>query len=211
MERLSECEQSDIAKPTSIYPQLFVANAPKAVLLWRQTCRVNRSNHTALAECGSRLVSVNACLWLSSCTKCHGEESPRAVYVRTHTYCCAVAFICPSTFKSILFCCKTASCCTSFVFTSNSPSFVQTCVKIFKFTGFYILLNNFSRHWCTTCFDQCGDHQVLRKLLLETAPLPSMNTIPKYTLIYVSMCCLYVCNIRLLFVFVLLCGGVQIN
>jgi hypothetical protein len=61
---------------------------------------------------------------------------------------------------------------------------MQTCVKILQFM-FLLILNYFH----ITCFDQYGHWQVLWKLLLKTAALPSLNTIPKYTLVYVHMCC----------------------
>jgi hypothetical protein len=76
-------------------------------------------------------------------------------------------------------CCAAACYCTSLVFTSFSPSHMQTCVKILKFTGSSISKLFFKSLWCTTCFERYGHHQVLRKLLLKTAAvLRSLNITP---------------------------------
>jgi hypothetical protein len=66
-------------------------------------------------------------------------------------------------------------------------------VNLYKNLKIHVwILNYFSRHWCTTCFDWYGHHQMLRKLLLKTAAVPLMNTSPKCTLVYAPICCTFV-------------------
>jgi hypothetical protein len=76
---------------------------------------------------------------------------------------------------------------TSFVHRLTS----KLALKILKL-NFKIIF--FTSLWCTTCFGRHGHHQALRNLLLKTAALPSMNTIPKYVCFHLCAHVLCVCS-----------------